>query len=137
MTQIPGTKREDGSIDRTEAATGSAAVVISSTNHPAECWQFLDWWTSADIQAAYGKKIEMVLGVAGRYQTANTEALQKLSWSKKEIEMIMSQWRHVRELPEVPGGYYMTRNIDNAFRAVVLRQENPRESLLYWSEETD
>ncbi len=137
MTHIPGTVQEDGSIDRSEAATGSAAVVMSSSEYKEESWKFLDWWTSADIQAAYGKKIEMVLGVAGRYATANVEALQKLSWSKKEIEMILSQWECVRELPEVPGGYYMTRNIDNAFRAVVLRQQDPRESLLYWSEETD
>lgn len=137
MTHIPGTKREDGVIDRSEAATGTAGVVMSSSKHQAESWKFLDWWTSAEIQAAYGKKIEMVLGVAGRYATANVEALQKLSWNKKELEMILSQWECVRELPEVPGGYYMTRNIDNAFRAVVLRAQDPRESLLYWSEETD
>ncbi len=137
MTQIPGTKQEDGSVDRTEAATGTAAVVISSTKYPEECWRFLDWWTTADTQAAYGKKIEMVLGVAGRYQTANVEALKKLSWTQNEIDMLLSQWQYVKELPEVPGGYYMTRNIDNAFRAVVLREEDPRESLLYWSEETD
>ena len=43
----------------------------------------------------------------------------------------------MRDLPEVPGGYYVTRNIDNAFRACVYRGENPREMLLKWTAETN
>ncbi len=36
------------------------------------------------------------------------------------------------EIPEVTGGYYVSRNIDNAFRAVYYNSENPRENLYYW-----
>lgn len=35
------------------------------------------------------------------------------------------------------GGYYVTRNLDNAFKACVYRQENPREMLRYWTGETN
>ncbi|MHB1452595.1 MAG: extracellular solute-binding protein [Saccharofermentanales bacterium] len=137
MVQIPGTRKNDGSIDRSEAATGSGAVILAGAVNKEECWKFLDWWTSTDVQASFGKRIEMVIGAAGRYPTANVEALKKLPWSDKEIELILGQWQWVKEIPEVPGGYYLTRNIDNAFRAVVFRRQNARESLNYWNIETN
>ena len=31
----------------------------------------------------------------------------------------------------------MSRNLDNAFRAVVLSNEDPRESLFYWTSSTN
>ena len=37
----------------------------------------------------------------------------------------------------MPGGYYTSRNLDNAFRACVYRLENPREMLRYWTNETN
>lgn len=135
MVGIPGTLREDGGIDRSEAATGSGSVILADAKNKEQCWEFLSWWTSAQIQAAYGNKIEMVLGAAGRYATANAEALSMLPWSDRELDSIKEQWRWVREVPEVPGGYYLVRNVDNAFRAVVLRNENARESLNYWNKE--
>ena len=33
----------------------------------------------------------------------------------------------MQELPEIPGSYYVSRSIDNAFRAVLYDQKNPRE----------
>ena len=32
----------------------------------------------------------------------------------------------MREIPEVPGGYYVSRCLDNAFRSVVYDGDNPR-----------
>lgn len=33
-----------------------------------------------------------------------------------------------RMLPEIPGSYYVSRSIDNAFRAVLYDKKNPRET---------
>ena len=41
------------------------------------------------------------------------------------------------DLPEVPGGYYISRNLDNAFRACVYKFSNPREMLSHWTYETN
>ena len=41
--------------------------------------------------------------------------------------MLSKQREEVVELPEIPGSYYVTRSIDNAFRAVLYDQKNPRE----------
>jgi hypothetical protein len=72
----------------------------------------------------------MLMGPAARYNTANIGAFKKLPWSDAEQEIILEQWREVAEIPVVAGGYYMARNIDNAFRRVVLQMENPRDMLL-------
>ena len=59
------------------------------------------------------------------------------NWSIHDQRMLEEQWKWVYELPEIPGGYYVSRNLDNAFRAVVLSNEDPRESLFYWTSSTN
>ena len=41
--------------------------------------------------------------------------------------MLSAQRSQVVELPEIPGSYYVSRSIDNAFRAVLYDGKNPRE----------
>ena len=38
-------------------------------------------------------------------------------------------------IPEVPGGYYMSRYVDFAFRKAVIAKEDPREALLSYVED--
>lgn len=138
MTQVPGIQQEDGTILRTESATaGTASILLADSQKKEEGWRFLDWWTSDEVQATFGWEVESIVGTAARYTSANTEAVKRLPWSDTELELLFAQWENVRELPEVPGGYYVTRNIDNAFRACVYRGENPREMLLKWTAETN
>lgn len=129
MRPIPGTAREDGSIDRTEAASGSACIMIGTTDAPEESWAFMKWWTSAEIQARYGRELETVMGAAARYNTANQQAFLDIGWTRAEEEIILEQWAYIQELPEIPGGYYMSRSLDNAFREVETQKTNPRETL--------
>ncbi len=137
MVQIPGTLREDGTVSRTESATGTANIMFKGANHEGNAWKFLRWWSGAEVQAAYGQKIETVLGAAGRYASANLEAVTMLPWTEDELSAIDEQRQWVVEIPEIAGGYYMNRNINNAFLAVVNRGENLRESLKYWDNETN
>ena len=137
MCPIPGTRQEDGSINRADSATGTACVLLSKSNQKQKAWQFMDWWTSPEVQTNYSLELEAVMGTAARYSTAATEAFAALPWTALELETLKTQWSSVTELPELPGGYYVTRNIDNAFRASVYRGENPLESLRYWTRETD
>ena len=43
----------------------------------------------------------------------------------------------MRENPQPPGSYYTQRNLNNAFRQVVLNGENPREMLGRYMDEVD
>jgi ABC-type glycerol-3-phosphate transport system substrate-binding protein len=130
FTLIPGTLREDGSIDRTEAASGSAAVMLKGCENPEAAWAFIRWWTSADAQAAYGSETEKRMGKAARYTPANLEAMGRLPWKRSELATLREQMGYVREIEEIVGGYYTSRGIDNAFRSVLFDEENYRETLM-------
>ena len=137
MLPIPGVRQADGTIDRAEVAGGTACVMLGSSDHKADAWTFMKWWVSADTQVEYGRGVEMALGEAARYTPANQEALERLGWTAAESAKLREQWDSVVDLPEVPGGYYIARNLDNAFRACVYKYSNPREMLNYWTYETN
>lgn len=132
FTLIPGTLKEDGTIDRSApAAVGQTGSMIMATSDKIEeGWEFLKWWTSTETQIEFGRQIESVLGVAGRYATANVEALAGLPWSVEEYQKLMAQWQWVRGVPEVPGGYMIGRYLDNAFRQVVYNNKPARDILV-------
>ena len=67
--------------------------------------------------------------------TANKNALPRLVWEDSEIEVITSQWSKLREIPEVPGSYYVSRSIDQAFWATKNGKKSAKESIVHWSEE--
>lgn len=137
MTPIPGTKREDGTIDRSQGASGTACVMTSTSKHKEEAWEFLRWWTGSDAQARYSQDIESTLGVAARYPTANKKALSNIRWSSTEYKLLTEQWQEVREIQEIPGSYYTVRGVDNAFKSVVLNGKRPKETLVKYSRDID
>ncbi len=137
MHMLPGTPREDGSVDHTSAANGTAAVILADCESLADSWAFVRWWISEETQVAYARDIESDLGVLGRYTSVNEEAFSLSNWSIRDQNVLKKQWAFVHELPEIPGGYYVSRNLDNAFRTVVLSGDDPRESLFYWTSSTD
>lgn len=130
ITTIPGTLQQDGSVDRAEAASGSASIMLKKNSNPEASWKFMKWWASAQAQTAYGLELETLMGTASRYTPANLQSLEQLPWNKKEITVIKNQMSYVKEIPEVVGGYYTSRGIDNAFRNVLFNGQNYRESII-------
>lgn len=132
MTAIPGTEAEDGSINRATCASGTCSIILDNCEHKEAAWEFVKWWNSAQVQAMYARDIEAELSTLGRYTPANLEAFQESLWSEEEKELLLEQWENVTEIPEVPGGYYVSRNVDNAFRQVYYNGENIRDTFYYW-----
>ncbi|MDI3509215.1 MAG: hypothetical protein PWP55_1407 [Clostridiales bacterium] len=127
---VPGTEKLDGSIDRSVPSGGTAAMMVRGVKDKNAAWEFLKWWTSTETQERFGREMESLLGAAGRYPTANIEALEKLPWPVKDYKNLMAQWQWVKGNPEVPGGYFTPRHLDNAFREVIYSGEDPRETIL-------
>lgn len=125
---MPGTVQEDGSIDRSTATSGTAVIMLNNTDVPEDAWEFMKWWTSADTQASFNKEIESIIGVAARHATPNIEAFSRLPWTVDELEILNEQFTWTVGVPEVPGGYYTGRNLENAFRKVVNNNLNPRQT---------
>lgn len=130
FTDLPGTEKEDGTIDHTALAGGSASIIISNAKDPQAAWDFLSWWTSTDTQVAYGQEIESILGPSARYNTANLAAVAELPWSTSDYKALVNQWEAARTLPEYPGSYILGRYISFAFQAVVNQDADPGEELL-------
>jgi ABC-type glycerol-3-phosphate transport system substrate-binding protein len=129
MSPIPGIRMPDGTINRSTGGSGQAVVIFQQSEHQQEAWEFVKWWTSTETQLRYGVELEALLGVEARWNTANVEALQGMSWPPRDIEAIIEQWQWFQERPVVLGGYFTPRHVDNAWNRVVLQGVNEREAL--------
>lgn len=130
MQPVPGTPQPDGTLDRSVPGAGTACMVLAHCDNQEAAWDFLSWWTSADIQSAFGRAIENRLGSSARYATANVEAFADIPWNPADMQVLASQWPWVKGIPEVPGGYFTSRHLENAFRKVLYSTDDPRETLL-------
>ncbi|MCU9612642.1 extracellular solute-binding protein [Caldibacillus lycopersici] len=130
MVPVPGTVTNNNQINRAVSSSGTASIILKNSTHQEDAWEFIKWWTSADIQAKFGKELESIIGVAARYATANLEAVELLGWSSKTYRNIAEQWEEVVGNPEVPGGYFTPRHVENAFRKVYNDLDDPRETIL-------
>lgn len=135
MAPVPGVLQKDGTIVRRQSCNGTGAMIIQGSSHAQEAFRLIDWWTSDDVQAEFGNEIEVELGVGARYNTANINAFNRLPWSRQELTALKEQWKDVWDIPQTTASYYITRNITNAFRAVVYNNENPREVMNRYSED--
>ncbi len=133
FTHVPGTYRTDENgntvLDYTANSGSSGAVIFKTCSDTQAAWDFIKWFTTAEVQVEYGKTIEAIMGPMGRYDTANVEALGQLNWSTAEHAKISDQMSNLKEVPIIPASYAVTRNVYNAFRAVVNNQKNPRYTL--------
>ncbi|MBO7748462.1 extracellular solute-binding protein [Paenibacillus sp. MWE-103] len=125
----PGHKKADGSIDRTAGGNVQSVAIFKQSQHQKEAWEFLKWWTSTESQVQFGQELEALLGVEARWNTANVEAFTQLPWPEDDLKALTDQWKYYKEQPYVLGGYFTSRNIDNAWNRVVLGGTNVRESL--------
>lgn len=126
---MPGTEQVNGTIDRSGAASGTAIMMMAQAKNPEGGWNFMKWWTSEDTQVEYAREIEAILGAAARHPTANIKAFERLAWTVEELNILTTQWNVTVGVPEVAGGYYTGRNLENAFRYVVNNNVNPRDTL--------
>lgn len=126
---VPGTPQADGTVDHSVASHTTGVMLLENARDKASSWEFMKWWTDKDTQVQYGREMEGLMGAAARYPTANIAALEELPWPVKDYKQLESQWQWVKGNPQVPGGYFTGRHLDNAFRKVINGNVNPREAL--------
>ena len=134
IAPLPGVRGEDGAVNNTAPSQASGVIMMTACENRQGAWEFMKWWTSADVQKTFGTELESVLGSAARYNTANLEAAKALPWTVKTRQVLMEQWDTAKGIPEVPGGYYTSRYIEFAMRLVVNDNESPRDTLMKYVE---
>ena len=133
MTQVPGIADSQGNINRAVSSSGTNAMIFSGCKDLGNSWTFLRWWAGEQTQSRYAAEMETRLGPEARVSVANRLAFESLQWSREQSQQIQEQWQHVLGTPEVPGGYFLSRHVDNAFRKIVYQNEDRRETLMEYA----
>ncbi len=129
---LPGSQRADGTFNYDSLAYVTASVILYGCEGKEleAAWQFLQWQTSEDAQAEYGNKMVALIGPSAKYETANLNAIDKLSWTASEKDAIMNQMDNMSSIVNYPGSYIINRYMQFAFFDAVNDGAEPVDSLL-------
>lgn len=133
IANVPGVDEKNHQI----AGGGTGCAIVKRSAHPKEAWEFLKWWTSAETQASYSNSVESILGPLGRISTSNVEAFKQLDWDAEDLEKLLAQWECVEEINEVPGSYYVSRAVDQAFWTVIDDKLSSKDVVTKWAKVAD
>lgn len=135
LALYPGVEQDDGTINRQSTGSAQTAMIFSKTDYPDESWEFLKWWTSADVQIAFASEIQTAYGPEFMWHTANLEAFSQLPWPESDKDIILEQWSQLKEVPKIPGSYMIEREISNVWTDIVFYGANIRatvdDSIIY------
>ena len=121
ISMIPGTVKEDGSIDRATCGCAESSVIFKSDEErEAKAWEFVKWWSSAKTQAEFGQTIQITYGSEYMWPTANIEAFRELPWDTGDKEIIAEWASNVVDVARVPGTYLLEREMSNAFNDIAV-----------------
>ena len=134
---IPGIEDENGNIDRTISGSGTGCSILDTSENKLEAWTFLKWWTSAETQSRYNTNVESLIGTISRITTANLKAFEDMAWERGDLKILLEQRDWIVEVPEVPGSYYVSRSVDQAFWNVVNGDSTPKDALTKWALESN
>ncbi len=94
----------------------------------------LKWFTDEEEQYDYAMAIENLQGASARFSTANVAAFNQLSFKKSTLQQINVQRDKAVGVQQVPGGYFLSRHIDNIYRAVMNDGDDVRQTVLEYTD---
>lgn len=132
----PGTRKSDGTIDRTQSSSVTGCMVLSQAeknNKLNSAIELIKWWTSADTQTRYSEELEATMGVTARYTPANIKTLESIKWTKDELDVLKAAREELLGVPEIPGNYLIARSLTSAFRETIAGVNEPWRSLMLYN----
>lgn len=128
ISMVPGIEDENGEIQRYVAGGGTSTIMFKTdSEREAKAWEYVKWWSSAEIQQEFGEMLQIMYGSEFIWNTANIEAFSNLPWSTSDKQTILQQAEWVLEVPRIPGTYMLERELSNAFVDVVVNGDELRE----------
>ena len=129
---LPGSENEfeEDGFNYDSLATVGATVILNGCDDLLTAWQFVQWETSASVQAEYGNRIVAVIGPAAKYETANLDAVNDLSWTAREKAAIKDQMNNLNSIKNYPGSYIYSRYMKFAFLDVVNKGADAYEAMM-------
>lgn len=129
IAPAPGIEQEDGEVLRWNTGSAQGAMIFGNTDLPEESWDFLSWWLSAETQTEFAYQIQTLYGTEYIWNSANLTAFSSQPWPEADKDIILEQWEWLREVPKLPGGYMVERELSNAWNAIVFDDANPRSTI--------
>ncbi len=125
---IPGVKDEKtGEVYRYTAGGAESSVMFhSNPERERKAWEYMDWWSTAEVQAEFGQRLQILYGDEYIWPTANLEAFGNLPYPTDDKDIIIEQAQYMLEAPRLLGGYMMERETSNAFNDIVVNGETVR-----------
>lgn len=125
---IPGVVDEETGETNRYMSGGAESTVMFASNDEREqqAWQFMDWWSSTEVQAEFGQMLQIMYGDEYIWPTANLEAFAELPYPTEHKDVIMEQAEYILEAPRLLGSYMMERELSNAFNDIVVNGETLR-----------
>lgn len=118
---------ETGEVKRYMSGGAESTVMFSSDDEREQkAWQFMEWWSRADIQAEFGQRLQILYGDEYIWPTANLEAFERLPYPTSDKDIILTQAQYILETPRLLGSYMMERELSNAFNDVVVNGDTVR-----------
>lgn len=122
---IPGTMQENGTIDRSTCGCAESTVIFKSdSEREQQAWEFVEWWSSTEIQAKFGQTIQITYGDEYMWSTANMDAFAQLPWDSSAREVITQTAKNVVDIARIPGTYLLEREMSNTFNDIVVNGHN-------------
>ena len=132
MYPVPSGDNTDGCGYSVSAV--SSAFILNQSERPDEAWEFLKWFTDEEEQYDYAMAIENLQGASARFSTANVAAFNQLSFKKSTLQQINVQRDKAVGVQQAPGGYFLSRHIDNIYRAVKNDGDDVRQTVLEYTD---
>ncbi len=104
----------------------STVMFASDDEREQKAWDFMCWWSSAEVQAEFGQMLQIMYGDEYIWPTANLEAFAMLPFPTSDKEIIMEQATHILEAPRLLGSYMLEREMSNTFNDVVVNGDTLR-----------
>lgn len=124
FTNVPGTIRADGTVNRDSIVTVTATVMLHGCKEEEATWKYMMWQARGDVQSRYGNEMVALVGPAAKYATANLQGLRELSWSSTELSGLLTQFDNLAAIPNYPGSYIIGRYTNFAFLAAYNNGED-------------
>lgn len=130
VSLIPGVVDENGEVLRYSSGGAESTVMFQSDDEREQkAWEFMKWWSSADVQSEFGQTLQMSYGSEYIWSTANMEAFETLSIPTDDKEVILAQNDWIMEAPRILGTYMLEREMSNAYNKIVVDGDTLRITL--------
>lgn len=120
---------EKDEVIRYSSAPTQATMIFKSSDKKDLAFDFLSWWHSTEIQSLFSNDIQKMFGKEYMWFSSNLNVLDQLPIDRNHKDIIIEQLSWAVSPPNTPGGYYLEREISNAWNKVVISDQNLRSTV--------